>query len=1050
MATGHSLALPLSVQYAHNTREGFSLFRSSGSGAPSHDSDMTLVDRYLDDLCAFLRSARLIQSHPDNYFQLIRGETWAGSSVLFDNSPVEPEELARTRALLSCFRPLLQGEGAMSKLRELVRDGPPKGAEKHTAASGGEVSASLASQTLVSPSPLQEFYMATRRLMLGRARRPKNDAASLTLLSEAERQAIDRDSSSAQAQRQHEKDILDLVVSRGMNPKKQHEVRIMRETIRDLVQCCNAGVEHTHAAPLRAEETGNASWATERHPRGNVARVRTVINIGEGKGYVSRAVALCDDLQVVGLDCNPAHKECAVDRFESLLEAGLSSRDGRPRINLLYEPHGHMVSIACRVGEKADWKSLLHGHLRTCADPCSAISRSCSDEGCATAGSAEEAQVAIGEDNAVALTRARGDETVKLACRVCGKVVRRESTNVIMKHIYGHLHAHSGRGPVSSEVRTVAGAAEPSELPQSRLLRIPTLAEAQQWNVTLPQHAYVAKLTELFFTVSDIESQHFSNRKDVALLKRVRVGDEGDAALQASTSEVTRGYLTLAPQVSNDAWSGTSGAQRQPPTPERSHVTLEPAHTARGYRAVLLMAVVESRASGEVSVHSPLSPHSPAAGEEQRVVVTPAAYERDAEPCSTSPTPVQRQHLWTYTQVIATIVGYDGGADSHHVYLDNESERRTLRLYRLPADATGAAQGGALQLTGRHSGDIDCMGRWRLPDAETWGRERVALVLSVLTPTLPSTPNVYVPSVRNTALIGLHSCGDLGSNVCRIFRNSLARGLLLVSCCWHALTPHGFPLSHSLKRRGLTTTSVSFLLATQPLDAWSAASPEGHRSSAKLLFFRSLFKLLWTQLAREWEAGQKDGSLPPPAGCTHAGHMSGGGTCAFPQAPPHLGPAFLRRVSRDKDTLTFAQFVHSVASEYVYAESARDASSTPWGGVGQSCAACRAAQEAFTRDALAQRRLPETMGARLEQEHFASFLGLTVLRMWMCHLVESLLLLDRTLYLHEALSTPDSYAAGAPAAEAESSAVALVPLFDGALSPRMYAVLARRGGSACG
>ncbi|CBZ25490.1 conserved hypothetical protein [Leishmania mexicana MHOM/GT/2001/U1103] len=1033
MPAEHSLALPLSADYAHNEREGFSFFCTGGSRGST-----TTLDRYLDDLCAFLRSARLIQSHPDNYFQFIRGERWAASSVHFDHSPVEAEELAHTKTLLSAFKPLLQGDDAMSKLRALVRDGPPTAAEQCAGALAGDVGASSTSWSPAIPSslsPLQQFYAATRRLMLGRARRAENDAVSLTLLTEAERLTIDRDSSSAQAQQQHEQDILDLVVSQGMSLKKQHEVPIMRMSIRDLVLCCNVGVERTSAARLQVGEPEEVRGEAEKHRCGAVSAVRTVINIGEGKGYVSRAVSLCDDLQVVGLDCNPAHKERAVERFESLVEASLSSRDGRPRVNLLYAPRGHVASIACRVGETVDWESLLHGHVRTCADPSCLLSKSCGDDTYSAAGSVAEDEGAIAEDDAVASTRTRGDDTVKLACRVCGTVVRQDSTTAIMKHVYRHLHGNIGARAASSEVHALDKATETSSPPPPDQMRVPALTEVQQWNASLPQHAYVAKLTEHFFTVTDVEARHLSGREDVTLLKRVAVDGEGGAALRGSSSKHMPQYLTLAPRAHGEACGDTSGAQRRRSPPERASVTLEPAYTARGYRVVLLMAVEEATASRELHSLSPASSSSPVdGGETQGAVLTPPARERDTEPDLTSSAAGQPPQLWSYTQVLATIVGYDGGVDRHQVRVDQESRKRTLRLYRLRGDATAAARA--------------CVEDWQLPDAETWGRERVAIVLAVLPPALPSTPVVCVPSVRNTVLIGLHSCGDLGSNMCRIFRNSSARGLLLVSCCWHALTPHGFPLSRALQRRGLTTNSISLLLATQPLDAWSTASPEGHRSSAKLLFFRSLFKLLWRQLAGMWAAGRRDGSVPRPSACAHNDTWGSDDTCAFPDAPPHLEPAFLRRISRDKDTLTFAQFVQAVAAEYVYSESSKDTPSTPW-NIERCCAVCRTAQEAHVRYVLTQQRLPEAMGANFEQEHFASFLGLTVLRMWMCHLVESLLLLDRALYLHEELSELHSRAAGAPADEAERSAVALVPLFDGAVSPRMYGVLARRGGSAC-
>jgi hypothetical protein len=55
--------------------------------------------------------------------------------------------------------------------------------------------------------------------------------------------------------------------------------------------------------------------------------------------------------------------------------------------------------------------------------------------------------------------------------------------------------------------------------------------------------------------------------------------------------------------------------------------------------------------------------------------------------------------------------------------------------------------------------------------------------------------------------------------------------------------------------------------------------------------------------------------------------------------------------------------------------------------------------------------------------------------MWMSHLVESLLLMDRVLYLHEQVVLQEW---------PKGSSVALVPLFDGALSPRMFGILCSR------
>lgn len=1021
MPLAHSLALPLAVDFAHATREEYSFFTTSTSPIDGPDA-------YLDALCLFLRQAPLIQSHPDNYFQFLQcsdaggGGDGGGRSALslthLGPSPVEAEELAHTQTLLRAFQPLLQGDDVMLKLRTLVRDGPPT------------------AQT-AALAPLQHFYAETRRLMLHRTRRPDSDAASVTLLTEAERRAVDRTSSDAVARRQHERDILDLVVAHGMNPKKQHEVRIMRETIRDLVQCCNAG-----ATSALGSERVHGHGSVDGDGATASARVQTTINIGEGKGYVSRAVALCDNLQVVGLDCNPAHKERAVERFESLLETSLSAtRDGRPRVNLLYEPRGHVASIACRVEGKVRWTELLQGHVRTCPDSCCGSCDGNARGGSEAPADAPSADASAGaEDEAVVVTRVRGGETVKLACRVCAKVVRQESTTVIMKHIYTHLRGASSKPPCASHMGT-----------------IPTLEEVQQWNVQLSQHAYVAKLTERFFTVADVEERHLANRKDAAALKRVRAeasgkADSRDAPSALASETAAREATGSASRAAADSLALTRRPRAEPEAdgnqPAALTRPLEPAYTARGYRAELLVATPDDGTCPLSSGNQRIDVE----GKKTDAVQTcePACSEEAAP----APVPVTlpQPPTWSFKRITVTIAGYDGGADSHQVCLGGEAGKHTLRLYHKPTHdlvtptslthATSAASQDVCTLDDSSAR----VGEWQLPAAEVWGRARAAMVLSVQPPAQPSTPAVYVPTVRNTVLIGLHPCGDLGSNVCRIFCDSAARGLLLVSCCWHALTPHGFPLSAALQRRGLTTDNISLLLATQPLDAWATASPEGHRSSAKLLFFRSLFKLLWSRLAAGWAAAigadGQHGAAPGKPRCAHVCGVAQDGDgsdspCAFPAMPPHLEPTFLRRVTRDKETITFAQFVHTVAAEYVYAESAKVSPYTPWHTGRGHCAECRAAQEAYVRRALTEQRLAEEMGATYEREHFASFLGLTVLRMWMCHLVESLLLLDRTLFLHERLSSAS-----------ESSAVALVPLFDGALSPRMYGIFARRGGSA--
>lgn len=966
----HSLALPLSEAYQHDSQNGYSFFTSANAAASS-----SALNHFLDDLVEMLRRTRLLQSHPDEYFHFVRGESWREPMQFFDGSRPTTEELHFTEELLEAFTPLLSGPDALAKLRVLVRDGP-SGLLTVTSPAGSLPSPPSSSSSL-SLSTLPEFYAATRRLMLSRQRRPDDDAASVTLLPPAAQRcrAAARERQSAVAKRQHQQRILQLVVSHGMNLKKQHEVSIMRNTIHDLVDCCNDGGAEARGQPL----------------------VRTVVNIGEGKGYVSRALALCDDLQVVGLDCNPAHKERAVERFESLLDSSLTQRDVKPQdappLNLLYEPRGHIASIACRVDESVDWTELLRGHVVTAVD---------GDAVDGGGGNSTDGLGAAAEMESFYEAQRRNEEVVKLACRFCGKVVRQECIAIMMKHIYIHLGAtRQERAGGNEETEGVARSSDAvdSTAQEDAATMMPTAAQVEEWNRTLSQHAYVAQMIERFFTRTDVEKRHGEQR---------RHREREAAASKRSRSSETDAHLCLyrRSQPLNDANSSCSiGASTGPGEMNGEYgageaVVLVRAHTARGHRVLLLLPVREAVPGGE-------------------------------EEGKTS---------WVYRQISATIVGFDGGVDAHHVLVDGEARRRTVKLFRLPATHSIATH---LLLS---ADEVE------FPPASLWATKQVALLLSVRPPTLPSTPTVLVPSLSNTILIGLHPCGDLGSNVCRIFRRSAARGLLLVSCCWHALTSDGFPMSVALQRRGLTVNSISLLLATQPLDAWSTASPEGHRSSAKVLFFRSILKLWWAELKVKWDssAARRGSSLrcirattrttPAVAATAAAPEERDSGSrwgCALPSSPPHLEPALLRRFARRKETLTLVEFLEETFMEYALTDTAKTSEFTLW-SVSDVCANCRAAQEAFLGDAVRERSALEAMEAFYLESHFARFLGLTVLRMWVCHLVELLLLLDRAFYLHEQLSLSSD----------EDSGVSLVPLFDGALSPRMYGILARRGGAA--
>lgn len=333
-----------------------------------------------------------------------------------------------------------------------------------------------------------------------------------------------------------------------------------------------------------------------------------------------------------------------------------------------------------------------------------------------------------------------------------------------------------------------------------------------------------------------------------------------------------------------------------------------------------------------------------------------------------------------------TILGFDEASNMHKVIFDEKQYRTSLILVTLPNEKGDDAASHALE------------------------SNRMGLVVHTYEPFKTRKPIVNVPHVDNIMLMGLHTCGDLGSSICRLFSSSEARGLILVSCCWHALTVNGFPLSNAIKQRGFSINQISLLLATQPFDMWRNVDVTGHRGSAKLLFYRSLTKHIWGLWKTKWEDAKVSGCC-----------------CEF--APlPHLEPAFLRHAARQKDTLTFSTFLRGVLAYYIFEDEMHKTAYT-WDN--QVCVLCRHKQEVFFKDLLSREdeRLVENETSCL----FGPFLGLTVLRMWMCHTVESLLLLDRLLYLYE--SSPSSFS---------ETMISLVPLFDGSLSPRLYGICVRR------
>lgn len=953
----HRLVLPLPSGYASKQRCGdrqeFSVFENCSGATPSGTLPAE-ISAYLNDLVSFLSNHRLIQYHPENFFayrlqeeltdtanpdaQQLCCTPAAAITRHLDQSLIRDEEVHRLRSLCRPFDALLDCRrdaerdgvapddvisGSLRNLADLILHGPPSCAAEGAGTDDGV-------------SSVAAFYETTQRLMVSRRRRIENDYCSLTFAPSATIPTCEHEcmcDSVGSASTPGGDDVMRLLVDHNMCHKKQHEVHVMRDTVKDLVRALAAS---------RAAAGGNTCI--------------TVMNVGEGKGYCSRVLALADGFQVVGLDCNPLHKEGSSGRVEKIVEGRLGAHVDGSAVNLLYCRRGHMASITCRVDCETDWRSVLRGYVTTVDDASGSITpRSC---GNTTTMSATTPSAPTSTANE------------KVQCRICGHILKRHTKGVVLKHCKDHIAASLARSADNGGVPAVLFSRDTNEV-------LPLQYAGYHAALTsLPQADFVELLLSAFFT------------SDVCIA--------GDG----------------------------SGKKRERSPPAQLGMLHHVASIPRGSRILLEVVVQVDLLEGFPSV----SAVDAASAEHPRTVLK-------------SLVPVT---------CYATIVGYDEGAKKHKLLFDAIPEHElmaapaspgALRKVLNPDNLRRPVMVHLASCVEQHTPPCESgaerierlarlcrveLGSVAFPSST--GFVPVAGVLSVLPFTPEHAPSVSVPSLKNVVMIGLHTCGDLGSSICRLFCGSRAAGLVLVSCCWHALTNGGFPLSRAVKAYGLRTESISLMLATQPLDIWGASSSEGHRGSARLLFLRGLLVLLWEAASAEFRKRR----LYRPA-CDVV-------SCRCTLLPlPHLEPSYLRRMAKVKATVTLAEFAAEAYKEYyaTCAKRMRFVTSPLFGDVGgdRLCASCVDVMD----ELFGPSSFVAMQATQLEAHHmlhsFKPFLGLTVLRMWMSHLVETLLLLDRALYIHEELQQEEGSC---------GSDVTLAPLFDGALSPRMYGILVRR------
>eukprot|EP01080_Neovahlkampfia_damariscottae_P000574 gene574-8084_t len=94
----------------------------------------------------------------------------------------------------------------------------------------------------------------------------------------------------------------------------------------------------------------------------------------------------------------------------------------------------------------------------------------------------------------------------------------------------------------------------------------------------------------------------------------------------------------------------------------------------------------------------------------------------------------------------------------------------------------------------------------------------------------------YMKKDENFMLIGLHTCGDLGSTVLKLYEKSTAKALVNVGCCYHRLTEEenlkkldekfiGFPLSEQCKNSKIIL-NYGKILGNLSLNSWNVENYE--------------------------------------------------------------------------------------------------------------------------------------------------------------------------------------------------------------------------------
>ena len=538
------------------------------------------------------------------------------------------------------------------------------------------------------------------------------------------------------------KKVREALIGVGMCTKKRHEVVQMHKAVGSLL---------------------NAHQQSSQWPSPPVV----AINVGEGRGYVSRVISVCEGITVVGMDCNPQHKEAALERLEPIVDIPSTAAGGGRKdiVNLMYQRRGVSTCVTCRVEADMDLSKVLRGAVDIIDDGSNEViyastAISADDDNLAATSSKVEGENSGRTSNLL--------ESSKVQCLACGTILKVQNSVAIAKHALRHaevIQTHLDRKATLLDLATKADAhpdpagrdgdyyrMEADKVvadPSSPFLGIPS------WRLQLSPEAMMARVLASCF-------------KPAVFGKRSRDDDEqGPVSASPVRTMFHRGTMLTVTMKSSEGFGDVGFCTR----------TL----------LVTVLGCDDSSGRFKVFVHS------------DRIQFNDVVNPKLAAEIATKYIPTNESSNFEGRTKMLSLVDLPLCSADCTTGLVSFIHKQTLHAKRRLAEEDGscsiAAPAGKQHET---------------PFSQT---------VNVLpAPVTVHTP-LRVPSLSNSLLLGLHTCGDLGSNICRMFSRSDAPLLLLVSCCWHALSSEGFPLS-STARSGakINANALSLMLATQPLD----------------------------------------------------------------------------------------------------------------------------------------------------------------------------------------------------------------------------------------